>query len=97
MQQNQSRSRFVGGPGRSVVVKAPQVVAVATAPQPALEKPRLSPRLATCQAEASRVREALRLVNRLTPYHGDPERFFMCRAEAVAVLEAIARSLEATP
>jgi len=62
-----------------------------------IERQGVFPRPANQKSAAARLRDALHLVDRLTPYHGDPERFFVCRAEAVAVLEAIARSLEAAP
>ena len=77
-------------PGRVPYSATPNTLGLQTPGKGGLELSRFS------AASANRLlpedlQDAARMVGRLTPYHGDPERFFLRREEAVQHLLSLAR------
>ena len=74
------RSGSVAVPGRVPISQAPKTLGLQTPGRGGLDIPRLS------AASANRLlpedlQDAARMVGRLSPYHGDPERFVLRREE----------------
>ena len=84
------RSGGVAVPGRVPYSASPNTLGLQKPGKGGIDLPRFSAASANCLLPED-LQDAARMVGRLTPYHGDPERFFLRREEAVQLLLSLAR------